>query len=262
VAGDDELGGWQPTPAQGALLAGICELVATRDVPAWELLEIGARRLAELLQDTCLALLLSDGRWLHPLGVADPNPDVRDVLDGLAGARLRADRGFGRQVLASRTTLRLIDPSREAVVAGRPELGPYMQRFGLRSAILAPMRARGRAVGLLAVLRRRDGDAHATDDERFVQVVADLLAVAARSAGPEDFPPPMTAGGGEPRDLSKREQEILTLLALGHTNREVAERLFLSIRTVEWHRARLQWKLGVSGRAALTRRARALGLVD
>jgi DNA-binding CsgD family transcriptional regulator len=136
-----------------------------------------------------------------------------------------------------------------------------VQRFGLRSAILAPMRARGRAVGLLAVLRRRDGDTHATDDERFVQVVADLLAVAARSAGPEDFPPPMAAGGGE-RDLSKREQEILTLLALGHTNREVAERLFLSIRTVEWHRARLQWKLGVSGRAALIRRARALGLVD
>jgi DNA-binding CsgD family transcriptional regulator len=256
-----ELGCWRPTPAQGALLAGICELVATRDVPAREVLEIGARRLAELLQETCVALL-ADGRWLHPLGVADPDPEVREVLDVLAGTRLPADRGFSRQVLASGTALRLTDPSREAVVTSRPEFDPYMQRFGLQSAILAPMRARGRALGVLAVLRRRGGTTHTADDERFVWIVADLLAMATGSAGPTDVAPAMTAGRTEPRDLSEREREILTLLVVGHTNREVAERLFLSVRTVEWHRARLQWKLGVSGRAALTRRARALGLVD
>jgi two-component system response regulator NreC len=62
--------------------------------------------------------------------------------------------------------------------------------------------------------------------------------------------------------LSAREREIVMLLASGYTNREIAERLVLSIRTVEWHRARIQWKLGVSGRAALVGRARVLGLID
>jgi two-component system response regulator NreC len=64
-----------------------------------------------------------------------------------------------------------------------------------------------------------------------------------------------------PDKLSRREREILALLALGHTNREIAERVHLSVRTVEWHRARIQSKLHVTGRAALARIARQYGLV-
>jgi two-component system response regulator NreC len=61
--------------------------------------------------------------------------------------------------------------------------------------------------------------------------------------------------------LTQREREVLRLLALGHTNAEAAERLHLSVRTVETHRANLQAKLGVSGRADLVRHARERGLV-
>jgi two-component system response regulator NreC len=56
-------------------------------------------------------------------------------------------------------------------------------------------------------------------------------------------------------DLTPREQEILRLLALGHTNGEIAEQLFLSRRTVETHRASIQRKLDLSTRAELTRYA-------
>ena len=48
---------------------------------------------------------------------------------------------------------------------------------------------------------------------------------------------------GPPDDLSEREVEILRLIALGHTNAEIAEQLFLSVRTVESHRAHIQQKL-------------------
>ena len=59
---------------------------------------------------------------------------------------------------------------------------------------------------------------------------------------------------GEPvGGLTPRELEVLRLIALGHTNVQIAADLFLSVRTVETHRANLQGKLGVSGRAELVR---------
>jgi DNA-binding CsgD family transcriptional regulator len=56
-------------------------------------------------------------------------------------------------------------------------------------------------------------------------------------------------------ELTGREKDVLGLLALGHTNREAAEQLFLSVRTVESHRARIQQKLRITSRAELVRYA-------
>lgn len=60
---------------------------------------------------------------------------------------------------------------------------------------------------------------------------------------------------GPPDDLSGRELEVLRLIALGHTNAEIGEQLFLSVRTVETHRAHVQQKLGRTTRAELVRYA-------
>jgi two-component system, NarL family, response regulator NreC len=62
--------------------------------------------------------------------------------------------------------------------------------------------------------------------------------------------------------LTLRERDLVRLVALGHTNAEIAELLTLSIRTVEKHRARIQQRLEVSGRAELVRWALDRGLVD
>lgn len=63
-------------------------------------------------------------------------------------------------------------------------------------------------------------------------------------------------------ELSARESEILRLLALGHTNPEIAGTLHLSVRTVETYRSNLQLKLGVRSRAELARIAREVGLLE
>jgi two-component system response regulator NreC len=63
-------------------------------------------------------------------------------------------------------------------------------------------------------------------------------------------------------DLSERETEVLKLIALGHTNTEIAGQLYLSVRTVESHRAHIQQKLRLSTRAELVRHALEHGLVD
>ena len=70
------------------------------------------------------------------------------------------------------------------------------------------------------------------------------------------------APSGPPDDLSPREVEVLRLIALGHTNAEIAEQLFLSVRTVETHRAHIQQKLRRSTRADLVRYALDRGLLD
>lgn len=70
-------------------------------------------------------------------------------------------------------------------------------------------------------------------------------------------PPP-----GLPDDLSEREVDVLRLLALGHTNAEIAEQLYLSVRTVETHRAHIQQKLRLSSRAELVRYALSHGLIN
>jgi two-component system response regulator NreC len=70
-------------------------------------------------------------------------------------------------------------------------------------------------------------------------VAADAAARAADAADP----------------LSDREREVLRLLALGHTNQEIAKRLYISVRTAETHRAHIMRKLQLSTRAELVRYA-------
>jgi two-component system, NarL family, response regulator NreC len=65
-----------------------------------------------------------------------------------------------------------------------------------------------------------------------------------------------------PDDLSERECDVLRLLALGHTNAEIGDRLFLSVRTVETHRSHIQRKLDRTTRAELVRYAIEHGLIE
>ena len=62
--------------------------------------------------------------------------------------------------------------------------------------------------------------------------------------------------------LSEREHEVLRLLALGHTNQEIAKTLYISVRTAETHRAHIMQKLNLGSRADLVRYAIAQGLLE
>jgi two-component system response regulator NreC len=62
--------------------------------------------------------------------------------------------------------------------------------------------------------------------------------------------------------LSDREREVLRLLALGHTNQEIAKQLYISVRTAETHRAHIMQKLRLESRAELVRYALAQGLLE
>ena len=62
--------------------------------------------------------------------------------------------------------------------------------------------------------------------------------------------------------LTPREMEVLRLIAEGHTNRQIAEVLSISVRTVESHRANLMGKLGLHSRVELVRYAKRHGFLE
>jgi len=100
---------------------------------------------------------------------------------------------------------------------------------------------------------------------------SELVEAVRRAAGGETYLNPRLgaalaaaapAQSGQPDDLSDRETEVLRLIALGHTNAEIAGQLYLSVRTVESHRAHIQQKLRLSTRAELVRYALDRGLLE
>jgi two-component system, NarL family, response regulator NreC len=97
----------------------------------------------------------------------------------------------------------------------------------------------------------------------------ELIEAVRHASEGRDYLPAAVAAGlkagkskGERPTLSPRETEVLRQMALGHTNREVAEQLSLSVRTVETHRAHVQQKLGLDSRSELTRYALENGLIE
>jgi two-component system response regulator NreC len=87
---------------------------------------------------------------------------------------------------------------------------------------------------------------HVAGGGRYVHPVLGARMVAADAAA-------QAAAESDP--LSEREREVLRLLALGHTNQEIAKQLYISVRTAETHRAHIMRKLGLDTRAELVRYA-------
>jgi two-component system response regulator NreC len=95
-----------------------------------------------------------------------------------------------------------------------------------------------------------------------------LTAAIRAAAGGGSYIDPELGGavvqlGPDPLEqLAERDRELLRLLALGHTNREIGEKLYLSVRAVEVNRAKLLDKLGLESRPDLVRFAIANGVID
>jgi two-component system, NarL family, response regulator NreC len=87
------------------------------------------------------------------------------------------------------------------------------------------------------------------------------------SLSPDELQKVLGAAGGNAAEsggaaLSEREQEVLALLARGHTNQQIADKLFLSVKTIETYRSRIGEKLGLRDRAQLVAHAIKSGMLD
>ena len=86
-----------------------------------------------------------------------------------------------------------------------------------------------------------------------------FLTPSAQQSLIRDF---LERGGEQPSELTPREQEVVKLIAEAHTNKEIAEILHLSEKTVESHRSHVLQKLGMRDRVELVRYAIRSGLVE
>ena len=165
--------------------------------------------------------------------VAEHDPDVL-VLDLVMP---------GRPSLAALAELRQRSP-RTAVVILTMEAEPALAR-------------RAMAAGAAAYALKEAADSEL------------VQAIATVAAGGSYLDPSLGAALAAPlpedqavEKLSPREREVLRLIALGHTNAEIADALRLSLRTVESHRAHIQAKSGRTSRAELVDLALTAGLLD
>ena len=235
--------------------------------------------LGELYASLCMVGLVSaDVSSIHPLGLHHPDGELRVLMQDMLGVPFPRDSGLiGDAVSAGHGVLGRITP--EELVELRPSAAGLVKRYPIDQIISVPIQRGEHLLGALWLARKQGEPGFSQDDVDFAEAVAGVLALAIENTFLEEAlkqaagrrQPALTwrrrpdEEGGErrrtaPHELSDREQHILKLLADGYTNREVSEDLALSVRTVEWHRQRIQWKLGADGRAELVKAARELGL--
>lgn len=189
-------------------------------------------------------LLESDGRF----AVLDEAGDVKTTLEKVRVARpevLILDLNMaGESSLDAIPQLRAEVPETQIVILTMQE-NPGFARAALRA-------------GAIGYVLKDAADAELKD--------AVVLAAEGRTYLNPELGAKLAAEPPENEsrldNLSPREVEVLTLIALGHTNGEIASSLFLSVRTVESHRAHIQQKLGLNSRAELVGYARQRGLLD
>lgn len=160
-------------------------------------------------------------------------PDVI-VLDGVAAPGA---------VEAVRRVLAEI-PDGKALVVARDDPSAVREAFGAGASGYV-LEGAGEADLLAAVRAVAAG-------QRYVDPVLGARVIAGDVRGRAD-------ASDDP--LTSRQREVVRLLALGHTNQEIAETLVLSVRTVETHRAHVMQKLRISTRAELVRYAMERGLL-
>jgi DNA-binding CsgD family transcriptional regulator len=237
----------------------ISKVIAEQAMTVDELLDAVTEAICEQTGDTCVVgILFDDGRKIHPLGVYHPEADRRRDLESLADLPHETVEGVIRRVLEYGEPEVISPADLERASRTRPWAEALLAGTAVRSALAVPMRAFGADVGILALARSTQGPDFADDEVPFVHDMADRLALAVHALHLEEELERVTtleqrAGPADERlaALTTREREILALIATGLSSREIGEQLFLSVRTVEWYRARLMVKVAATKRSEL-----------
>ncbi|HTZ63606.1 MAG TPA: response regulator transcription factor [Solirubrobacteraceae bacterium] len=209
----------------------------------------GPRRIRIVLADdhavvrSGLRLLLDAERGFEVVGEAGDVQGARRHVRAEEPDVLVLDLNMpGGSSLEAIPAIRAESPGTQIVVLTMQQ-EPAFARYALSAGAIGYVLKDAADDELVEAIRR------AAEDESYLNPRLGARMAAGPTSGPRD-------------DLSERELQVLRLIALGYTNAEIAKQLYLSVRTVETHRAHVQQKLGVSSRAELVGYALRRGLVQ
>lgn len=148
------------------------------------ILEIATRSFTQVTGDVCAIRLLSnDDQWLFPAALYHSNPDILpDVHAWLAGPPLPIDEDRRQWMLRSSRPLLIPSFTPEEYRAMIGSAAGFMEQGRAQSILLVPLRARNQVIGLISVLRGALRSPWSIDDQRFLQVLADRIAMALLNA--------------------------------------------------------------------------------
>jgi DNA-binding CsgD family transcriptional regulator len=262
----DELGETEPGDARLKLLWETSELTAAGVASADSLLDTAAELVGHAMADTCvIGVLFDDGNKIHPLGLYHRDAERRRKLNSVSELAWERVGGVSEQVLSTGKPGLFASVELPGVSQGGSWASAFFEDPRIHTALVVPMRALGIAVGIMALARIPPAAEFGQDDIPFAQLVGDRLALAVHALHLREDLARLAVNGAGGRTasvslagLTAREREVFRLIGEGLTSREIGEQVFLSVRTVEWHRARLMAKLGASKRSELIALARSL----
>jgi diguanylate cyclase (GGDEF)-like protein/PAS domain S-box-containing protein len=159
-------------------LADVFDELAEVSLDPQAVLDITAARCAELVGDGCLIRLISDdGSTLEPVAYGHAEPDRREFAEqSLERTPQRVGEGISGRVAQTgeATFVPAVPPDADFIAES---LRPYLERYGVHSLIAAPMKARGRVVGVMLVERERESEPLTEDDTEIVVRLADRAAL-------------------------------------------------------------------------------------
>jgi DNA-binding CsgD family transcriptional regulator len=245
----------------------VSELIASRAMEAHELLDAASALVCRDVADICaVGIAFDDGRKIHPLGLYHRDTERQRQLEALTGLGWESVEGISQRVLQTATPEILGPADLDSAARSRPWAATLLAGSEIHTGVVVAMRALGRHVGIMGLGRSHPHPPFVTDDVRLVQDVADRLGLAVHALHLQDdleraHAPASGAPEADDRlaGLTSREREVFALIGDGLSSREIGEQLFLSVRTVEWHRARLMHKVGASKRSELIAIGRLLG---
>jgi DNA-binding NarL/FixJ family response regulator len=203
------------------------------------LAEIDLHRLAGR-QDAAIRTAERAVAWARGAGIVDDEAQAIDAWVRITPAPSLAERLAELATMTDSTLVGALADHARALVAADP------QSLVDTSERLAAATAWRMAADAATTAARHFERRH---ESRAAQ--AAVRAAARFEAHCEGIPPPVAVGPAWTGELTRREREIANLAAAGRTSKEIAERMYLSRRTVENHLYRIYIKLGVTDRTAL-----------
>jgi PAS domain S-box-containing protein len=173
----------QQAAARLAAQAELSRLFDEAHLDAHLVVDILARRTAELIGDACVVTRISDdGQLVMPVAFHHANPKAEAVLSGvLFGSSSPVGEGYAGQVAQTGEPV-LVPEVTQRRTKNLSNQGPFIERYGVHSVLIVPMKVQDRVIGTLGVTRDRPGNPYTPEDRVFLEGLASRAALAIANA--------------------------------------------------------------------------------